>query len=56
MSVLNALNNTNLAPPINILGSPLFGQSIALAGGAYSAQVGNSVANRLVNVRVALSF
>ena len=56
ISVLNALNNTNLAPPVNILGSPLFGQSIALAGGAYSAQVGNPVANRLINLRVALSF
>jgi hypothetical protein len=56
VSALNALNNVNLAPPVNLLGSPLFGQSIALAGGSYSAQVGNPVANRLVNVSVALSF
>lgn len=56
VSALNALNKVNLATPVNVLGSPLFGQSIALAGGVYSAQVGNSVANRLVNVRVALSF
>lgn len=56
MSALNALNNVNLAPPVNVLGSPLFGQSISLAGGSYSAQVGNPVANRLVNVSVALSF
>ncbi len=56
MSALNALNNVNLATPVNVLGSPLFGQSIALAGGVYSAQVGNPVANRLVNVSVALSF
>lgn len=56
LTALNALNNVNLAPPVDVLGSPLFGQSIALAGGAYSAQVGNPVANRLVNVSVALSF
>jgi hypothetical protein len=56
MSALNALNNVNLATPVNVLGSPLFGQTIALASGVYSAQVGNPVANRLVNVSVALSF
>ena len=56
LSVLNALNNVNLAPPINVLGSPLFGQSIAIAGGPFSAQVGNPVANRLINVGVSLSF
>ena len=55
-SALNALNNVNLATPIGVLGSPLFGQSIALAGGVYSAQVGNPVANRLLNVGLALSF
>lgn len=53
---LNALNNVNLDTPVNVLGSPLFGQSIALAGGVYSAQVGNPVANRLLNVGLALSF
>ena len=56
MSALNALNNVNLATPIGILGSPLFGQSIALASGVYSAQVGNPVANRLLNVGLSLSF
>jgi hypothetical protein len=56
MSALNALNNVNLAPPISVLGSPLFGQSIALAGGSYSAQVGNPVANRLINVGLAFAF
>jgi len=56
MSALNALNNVNIAPPENVLGSPLFGQSISLAGGAYSAQVGNPVANRLINASLALSF
>ena len=56
ISALNALNNVNLATPIGILGSPLFGQSIALASGVYSAQVGNPVANRLLNVGLSLSF
>jgi hypothetical protein len=56
MSALNTLNNVNLATPVNVLGSPQFGQSTSLAGGAYSAQVGNPVANRLVNVSVGLSF
>lgn len=56
LSVLNAFNTVNLAPPVNVLGSPLFGQSIALAGGPFSAQVGNPVANRLINVGLAFSF
>jgi Carboxypeptidase regulatory-like domain len=56
VSVLNALNNVNLAPPVGVLGSPLFGQSITLAGGPYSLQVGNPVANRIVNVEAAFSF
>jgi hypothetical protein len=55
-SALNVLNTVNLAPPVSTLGSPLFGQSISLAGGPYSAQVGNPVANRLVNVGIAFSF
>lgn len=42
--------------PVNLLGLPLFGQSIALAGGVDSAQAGNPVADRLVNVGIALSF
>ena len=56
VSVLNALNNVNLAPPVGVLGSPLFGNSIALASGAYSLQVGNPVANRIVNIGAAFSF
>jgi len=56
ISAINALNNVNLATPVNVLGSPLFGESIALAAGAFSAQVENPVANRLVNVGAALSF
>ncbi|MFP5228069.1 MAG: carboxypeptidase regulatory-like domain-containing protein [Acidobacteriota bacterium] len=56
VSALNMLNNVNLDTPVNVLGSPLFGQSIALAGGVYSAQVGNPVANRLLNAGLSLSF
>jgi hypothetical protein len=55
-SALNALNTVNLAPPISTLGSPNFGRSMSLAGGPFSAQIGNPVANRLVNVGLALSF
>lgn len=55
-SALNVLNTVNLAPPVSTLGSPLLGQSIGLATGPYAAQVGNPVANRLLNVGVALSF
>lgn len=56
MSVLNAFNTVNLGRPVNVLGSPLFGQSISLASGPFSAQVGNPVANRLINVGASLSF
>ncbi|HEX8711968.1 MAG TPA: carboxypeptidase regulatory-like domain-containing protein [Terracidiphilus sp.] len=56
VSALNALNTVNLAPPVSTLGSPNFGRSMSLAGGPYSAQVGNPVANRLVNVGLAFSF
>lgn len=55
-SALNALNTANLAPPVSTLGAPHFGESTSLAGGPFSAQVGNPVANRLVNVGLALSF
>lgn len=40
ISILNALNNINLAPPIAVLGSPLFGRSIALAGGTFQPKSG----------------
>lgn len=56
VSVLNVLNNVNLAPPVSVLGSPLFGQSTSLAGGPFSAQVGNPVADRLVNLGLTFSF
>lgn len=55
-SALNVLNTVNLASPESTLGSPLFGQSISLANGPYAAQVGNPVANRLVNLSLELTF
>jgi hypothetical protein len=56
LSALNVLNTVNLAPPVSTLGSPLFGQSISLATGPYAAQVGNPVANRLLNIGATVSF
>jgi hypothetical protein len=56
ISALNVLNTVNLAPPIAVIGSPLFGSSLSLSTGPYSAQVGNPVANRLINVGLSLSF
>jgi hypothetical protein len=37
----NIFNRVNLAPPIGNLSSPLFGQSIALAGGPYNTASAN---------------
>jgi hypothetical protein len=41
----NVLNHVNLAPPVGVLGSPLFGQSTALSGA-----FGSGSANRTVNL------
>jgi hypothetical protein len=41
----NVLNHVNLAPPVGVLGSPLFGQSTALA-----SNFGTGSANRTINV------
>jgi hypothetical protein len=48
----NLFNRVNLAPPIGNLNSPLFGQSIALAGGPF----GTSAANRRVDFQIIFSF
>lgn len=45
----NVFNHVNLAPPVGVLGSPLFGTSTALAGGSGSA-------NRTVMVQTNLRF
>ena len=45
LSADNVLNHVNLAPPVGVLGSPLFGKSTALSG-----MFGSGSANRTVNV------
>ncbi len=45
LSADNVLNHVNLAPPVGVLGSPLFGQSTAL-----SQTFGSGSANRTVNL------
>jgi Carboxypeptidase regulatory-like domain len=49
----NLFNNVNFSSPVGNLNSPLFGRSIALAGGPYS---GEGDANRRVDLRISLSF
>ena len=51
VSAQNVLNHPNFAPPVGVLGSPLFGESTALA----STQ-GNSSANRLVSFETFFRF
>jgi hypothetical protein len=48
----NVLNRVNPAPPIGILSSPNFGQSIALAGGPFSSPA----ANRKIELQALFSF
>jgi hypothetical protein len=48
----NIFNYVNLAPPVGIVGSPLFGQSNSLAGGPFSS---NS-ASRLIYLQTSFSF
>jgi hypothetical protein len=47
----NVLNRTNLAPPVGVLGSPLFGQSTALSG-----SFGSGSANRTVELDMFFRF
>jgi hypothetical protein len=48
----NVLNKVNASTPIGTLSSPSFGQSIALAGGAFSSQA----ANRKIELQAMFSF
>ena len=48
----NVLNKVNPASPIGVLTSPNFGQSVALAGGAFSSQA----ANRKIELQAMFSF
>lgn len=52
VSARNVLNRVNLAPPVGTLSSPLFAQSIALAGGPYSS----AGAVRRIDLQVLFSF
>jgi len=48
----NVFNNVNLAQPVGVLESPLFGKSNALAGGFFSSQA----ANRSIDLQVSFNF
>lgn len=48
----NALNNVNLAQPVGVLESPLFGKSNALAGGFFSS----AASNRSIDLQVSFNF
>jgi Carboxypeptidase regulatory-like domain len=53
VSARNLFNNVNLTSPVGNLNSPLFGRSLGLTDGPYSAGGG---ANRRVDLLVSLSF
>jgi hypothetical protein len=48
----NVLNNVNLAQPVGVLQSPLFGKSNALAGGFF----GSAASNRSIDLQVSFNF
>jgi hypothetical protein len=48
----NVLNNVNLAQPVGVLESPLFGKSNALSGGFF----GSSASNRSIDLQVSFNF
>ena len=48
----NLMNNVNLAQPVGVLKSPLFGQSNALAGGFFSSQA----SNRSIDLQMSFNF
>jgi hypothetical protein len=48
----NVLNNVNLAPPVSVLESPLFGKSNAVAGGFF----GSAASNRSIDLQVSFNF
>jgi Carboxypeptidase regulatory-like domain len=51
-SVRNIFNNVNAATPVGILGSPLFGESNALAGRPYS----DATSNRRIDLQLTFAF
>jgi len=48
----NVFNNVNLAQPVGVLQSPLFGKSNGLAGGFFSSQA----SNRSIDLQVSFNF
>jgi hypothetical protein len=52
ISARNLFNTVSSAPPVGNLGSPFFGQSIAIAGGPFAS----ASANRRVDLQVMFSF
>jgi hypothetical protein len=48
----NVFNHVNLAAPVGVLDSPLFGKSTALAGGFFSS----AASNRSIDVQASFSF
>ena len=50
--VRNIFNNVNLAQPVGVLDSPLFGKSNALAGGFFSSPA----ANRTLDLQLTFNF
>jgi hypothetical protein len=48
----NVFNNVNLATPIGVVGSPLFGHSNGLVGGFFSSPA----ANRRIDFQVMFNF
>jgi len=55
MSVRNLLNTVNLSTPVGNLSSPLFGESLSLAGG-FGPMGGSPAANRRIDLQLRLSF
>lgn len=48
----NVFNNVNLAPPVSVLESPLFGKSNSLAGGFFSSPA----SNRSIDLQMTFNF
>ena len=52
VSARNIFNNVNVATPVGNLGSPLFGESNALAGRPYS----DNTSNRRIDLQATFTF
>lgn len=55
VSARNLLNNVNLSTPVGNLSSPLFGQSLSLAGG-FGPGSGSAASNRRLDLQLRLTF